>query len=125
MPLAARLWLKQVSEARKLVSANGQVRGCPAGKFHRKQYPVKVIPSGKIGQLSCLVSTFSAEQQAGSSGCLHQRQQRLAAWTSFPLTEVEPDQSASLCFQCNHLQSLTWDLAQPVQKKLREFAANS
>ena len=25
MPLAARLWLKQVSEARKLVSANGQV----------------------------------------------------------------------------------------------------
>ena len=35
-----------------------EVRGCPAGKFHRKQYPVKVIPSGKIGQLSCLVSTF-------------------------------------------------------------------
>ena len=58
MPLAARLWLKQVSEARKLVLANGQVRGCPAGKFHRKQYPVKVIPSGKIDQLSCLVSTF-------------------------------------------------------------------
>ena len=58
MPLAARLWLKQVSEARKLVSANGQVRGCPAGKFHRKQYPVKGITSGKTGQLSCLVPTF-------------------------------------------------------------------
>ena len=78
MPLAARLWLKQVSEARKLVSANGQVRGCPAGKFHRKQYPVKVIPSGKIGQLSCLVSTFqqSSKQEAaavytrGSKGLL-------------------------------------------------------
>ena len=42
----------------KALSANGQFRGCPAGKFHRKQYPVKVIPSGKIGQLSCLVSTF-------------------------------------------------------------------
>ena len=41
VPLAARLWLKQVSEARKLVSANGQVRGCPAGKFHRKQHPVR------------------------------------------------------------------------------------
>ena len=78
MPLAARLWLKQVSEARKLVSANGQVRGCPAGKFHSKQYPVT---SGKIGQLSCLVPTFvsrvaSRKQQAaavctrGSKGLL-------------------------------------------------------
>ena len=47
-----------MNEAGKLVSANGQVRGCPAGKFPRKQYPVKVITSGKIGQLSCLVSTF-------------------------------------------------------------------
>ena len=58
MPLAARLWLKQVTQARKLASANGQVRGCPAGKFHRKQYPVKVITSCKTGQLSCLVPTF-------------------------------------------------------------------
>ena len=58
MPLAARLWLKQVSEARKLVSANGQVRGGPAGKFHRKQYPVKGMTSGKTSQLSCLVPTF-------------------------------------------------------------------
>jgi len=55
---AARLWLKQVSEARKLVSANSQVRGCPASKIHRKQIPMKVKPSGKTGQLSCLVSTF-------------------------------------------------------------------
>ncbi len=39
---AARLKLKQVSEARKLVSANSQVRGCPAGKIHRMRYPVKV-----------------------------------------------------------------------------------
>ena len=58
MPLAARLWLKQVNEARKLVSANGQVRGCPAGKFHRKQYLVNGITSGKTCQLSCLVPTF-------------------------------------------------------------------
>ncbi len=58
VPQAARFWLKQVSEARKLVSANSQVRGCPAGKIHRKQYPVKVKPSGKTGQLSCLVFTF-------------------------------------------------------------------
>ena len=40
------------------MSANGQVRGCPAGKFHRKQYPVKSITSGKTGQRSCLVPTF-------------------------------------------------------------------
>jgi len=58
VPQAARLELKQVSEARKLVSANSQVRGCPAGKTHKKQYPVKVKPSGKTGQLSCLVSGF-------------------------------------------------------------------
>jgi hypothetical protein len=38
--VAARL--KQVSETGKLVSANSQVRGCPAGKIHRKRYPVKV-----------------------------------------------------------------------------------
>ena len=79
MPLAARLWLKQVSEARKLVSANGQVRGCPAGKIHKKQYPVKVIISGRTGQLSCLVTCFcqqSSKQEAaavctrGSKGLL-------------------------------------------------------
>ena len=49
---------KQVCEARKLVSPNSQVRGCPAGKIHRKRYPERVKPSGKTGQLSCLVSTF-------------------------------------------------------------------
>jgi len=58
VPQAARLWLKQVREAKKLVAADSQVRGCPAGKMHRKQYPVKVKPSGKTGQLSCLASTF-------------------------------------------------------------------
>jgi len=57
VPQAARLWLKQGSEARKVVSANSQVRGCPAGKTHKKQYPEKVNPSGKTGQL-CLVSSF-------------------------------------------------------------------
>ena len=86
MPLAARLWLKQVSEARKLVSANGQVRGCPAGKFHRKQYPVhvKVIVSGKIGQLSCLVSTFLS-RAASRKQRLFTLEQAFAAWTSFCL----------------------------------------
>ena len=104
------------------------------GKFHRKQYPVKVIPSGKIGQLSCLVSTFlsraaSRKQRLftpeAAKACCLDIVLAEGSLSSFPLTEVEPDQSASLCFQCNHLQSLTWDLAQPVQKKLREFAANS
>ena len=58
VPQAARLKLKQVSEARKLVSASSQLRGCPAGKIHRKQYPVKIKPSGKTGQLSCLLSSL-------------------------------------------------------------------
>jgi len=63
----ARLKLKQVSKARKLVSANSQVRGCPAGKIHKKRYLVKIKPSGKTGQLSCLVS--GSLSKAGSSGC--------------------------------------------------------
>ncbi len=54
--------LQGLSEARKLVSANSQVRGCPAGKIHRKRYPVKVKPSGKTGQLSCLVSGLSKQE---------------------------------------------------------------
>ena len=58
MPQAARLTLKQVSEAEKLVSGNSQVQGCPAGKIDKKQYPVKVKSSGKTGQLSCLVSRY-------------------------------------------------------------------
>ncbi len=58
---AARLWLKQVDEARKVVSANSQVRGCPAGKIHREQQPEKVRPSGKTGQLCCVVSTFQSK----------------------------------------------------------------
>ena len=73
MPLAARLWLKQVSEARKLVSANGQVRGCPAGKFHRKQYPVKVIPSGKIGQLSLPSIYFSQQSSKQEAAAVYTR----------------------------------------------------
>ena len=58
VPQAARLKLKQVNEAKKLVLANSLVRNCPAGKIHRKRFPVKVKPSGKTGQLSCLVSGF-------------------------------------------------------------------
>ena len=46
VPQAVRLWLKQVSEARKLVSASSQDKGCWAGKIHRKRYPLKVQPSG-------------------------------------------------------------------------------
>jgi len=41
-----------------LVSANSQVRGCPAGKIRGEQYPEKVKFSGKTGQLFCLVSSF-------------------------------------------------------------------
>ena len=63
-----------MSEAGKLVSAISQVRSCPAGKVYGKQYPVKVKPSGKTGQLSCL-STFLSK--AGSSGYLHEGQERL------------------------------------------------
>jgi len=93
VPQAARLKLKQVSEARKLVSANSQVGGCPAGKIHRKQYPEKVKPSGKTGQLPCLVSSFLSKAASRKQWLITQR---LTAWTSLPLTEVEPDQSANL-----------------------------
>lgn len=58
VPQAARLWLEQWREARKLGSANSKFRGCLAGKTHKKQYPVKVTPFGKTDQLSCLVSSF-------------------------------------------------------------------
>ncbi len=105
MPQAARLKLKQVSEADKLVSANSQVRGCPAGKIHRKRYPVNVKPSGKTGQLSCLVSGFLSK----AASLL--KQEAVAVYTrgskSLRLTEVEPDQLANLSFHCNHLQRLT------------------
>ncbi len=69
VPLAARLWLKQVSEAKKLVLASCQVRGCPAGKIHRKRYLVKVKLYGKTGKLSCLVVTFLSKA-ASRSQCL-------------------------------------------------------
>ena len=69
----ARLWLKQVSEAGKLVSANGQVRGCPAGKCRRRRYPVKVITSGKLGQLSCLVSNFSQQSSKQEAAAVSTR----------------------------------------------------
>ncbi len=120
MPQAARLELKQVSEAKKLVSANSQVRGCPAGKFHRKRYPVKVKPSGKTGQLSCLVSGFLSKAASRKQWLFTQK---LAAWTSLPLTEVEPDQSANLCFHCNHLQRLYLAHCTACTAKMREFSA--
>ena len=61
---AARLWLKQVNEANKLVSANSRVRGCPAGKIRGEQYPE---------QASCFAwyLVFAVKQQPGGSGCLH------------------------------------------------------
>ena len=52
-------------------------------------YPGKVKLHGKIGQLSSLVLRSPANQQAESSSCLLKTEHRLAAWTSFPLTEVK------------------------------------
>ena len=77
VPQAAGLWVKQVSEAGKLMSTNSQLRGCPAGKIHREQCCVKVKPSGKTGQLFCLVSSFLSK--TASNGCLHKWWQKLAA----------------------------------------------
>ena len=48
--------------------------------------------------------------------------QKLAAFPSLPVTWTEPEKSANLCFQCNHLQRLTQHSAVPVKKKWREFA---
>ena len=58
VPPAARLWLKQV---RQESWCRPTVR-FPAGKKHNKQYPVKVTPSDKTGQLSCLASTYFSQQ---------------------------------------------------------------
>ncbi len=61
-------------------------------EIDRKQYPVKVKPSGKAGQLSCLVSSFLSKAASRKQLLFTQR---LTAWTSLPLTEVEHDQSAT------------------------------
>ena len=49
------------------------------------------------------------------------KQQKLAAFSSLSVTETEPEKSASLCFQQNHLQRLTQHSAVSVKKFLREF----
>jgi len=120
VPQAARLWLKQVSEARKLVSANSQVRGCPAGKIHKKQYPVKVKPFWQ-NRPAVLPSIYFSQQ---SSGCLHKGLQRLAAWTSLPLTEVEPDQSA-VVFSATTCRGLPGTLHSLCRKKCESLAPSS
>ena len=94
---AARFWLKQVSEARKVVSANSQVRGCSAASNTLRRSDLLAKPASCHAQYSGV----SAKQQAvaiytgGSKG--------LTAWTSLPLIEVQPDQSTKLCLQCHHL----------------------
>ena len=124
VPLAARLWKKQVCEARKLVSPNSQVRGCPAGKIHRKRYPDRVKPSGKTGQLSCLVSTFLSKaasrkqwlftQGVAKACCLDKlASDRGWAWSvSKPLILVQPLAEAHLahCTACAEKIARVWPL---------------
>jgi len=63
-------------------------------------------------------NTVCYQQEPG-----HKNYQKFAAWTSFPLTEGEPVQSANLCLLCNllHMHSSAVDLL--FQKVLAEFGA--
>jgi len=72
----------------------------------------KVLPS---------IQCFPAKEQARSDSCLPKMQQKLAVWTSLPLTEVKPVQTANLCFKCKHLQRLTQHIIQLAQLVLPEF----
>ena len=51
-------------------------------------------------------------------GALHKVYQKLAAWTSLPLKEGKPVQSANLCLLCCHLHWHNTAVYLPGQKKL-------
>ena len=55
-------------------------------------------------------------QQASSKSCLHTKLQRPAACKGSLVTQVEPVQSAHLCFLSNHLHSLPAQSALPHRK---------
>jgi len=52
---------------------------------------------------------------------LQRKVQKLAASTSFPVTEGEPGQSANLCFQCSNLHMHNTAVSLPAKKRLPEF----
>ena len=60
-----------------------------------------------------------------NSSSLHTKPQKLAACTSLPLTEEEPEKSANLCFQCNHSPRLAQHLHCLCTKFCRSGTPNS
>ncbi len=76
---------------------------------------------GKTSQLWLVVSSFVSEAAGIEQERLHKKVQKLAAWTSFPLTEGEPVQSASLCFQWSNLHMHNTAVYLPAPKNLPEF----
>ncbi len=66
---------------------------------------------------------FMQQHSVLSATVEHKKYQKPAAWTSFPLTEGEPVQSANFCFLCSllHMHSSAVDLL--LQKILAEFGA--
>ena len=73
-----------------------------------KRYLERPKVCGKTGQLPPVVSRFCSRSACRKQGRLHKKLQRPTDHTSYPLMEVEPVQSADLCFQCNHLHWLTY-----------------
>ena len=95
---------EQFSQTISAVKPGVQVESMLVRKRLRHRYPALTMVCAKTGQLSTVVSSLTAKQWPRNSSSLHTKPQKLAACTSLPLTEEEPEKSASLCFQCNHLQ---------------------
>ena len=102
------------------VKTGVHLESMPVRKRLRQQYPALTILVSKLDSCQLYYPVFTTEQWPRNSSSLHTTPQKLVACTSLPLTEEEPEKSASLSFQCNHLQ-------RPAQhctvcaNKLREF----
>ncbi len=90
------------------LKAQASVESCLGLKGGMKRYLERPKVCGKTGQLPPVVSRFCSRSACRKQGRLHKKLQRPTDHTSYPLMEVEPVQSADLCFQCNQLQWLTY-----------------
>ncbi len=72
-------------------------------KRHRNRYSLLVKVRGKTGQLSSVVSSLCSSTVCSQQEPLHKGYQKPAAWTTLPLKEGKPVQSANLCLLCCHL----------------------
>ena len=115
--------MQQYCHSKTGLKAGAQLGSCAARKRHTQQCQLLVNVCGKTGQLLLVVSSFFSEAAGKEQEPLHKRGQKLAAWTSFPLTEGEPVQSANICFLCCHLHMHSSATDLPVHKILPEYVA--